>query len=118
MPAWNLDISPDAGCMSIGRAILLIALVFPGLMVVGTSIYAYNADYAAMERTEKYIERLARERRSDSRQLDLAYHRSLVHRINAFTNGTWGFIGGTIAAIGIHGLAITRDDTVQDQKKS
>ncbi|RUR81746.1 hypothetical protein PCC6912_26150 [Chlorogloeopsis fritschii PCC 6912] len=118
MSALNLDISPDRGCMNIGRAILLIALVFPGLMVVGTSIYAYNAEYAAMERTERYIERLARERRGDSRQLDLAYHRSTVHRINAFTNSTWGFIGGIIAAIGIHGLAVTRDDYTQDQRKS
>lgn len=104
--------------MSIGRAILLIALVFPGLMIVGTSIYAYNTDYAATERTERYIEKLARERRGDNRQLDLAYHRSTVHRMNAFTNGTWGFLGGLIAAIGIHGLAITKDDTIQDQRKS
>ncbi len=104
--------------MSIGRAILLIALVFPGLMVVATSIYSYNADYATMERTERYVEQLARQRRANDRQLQLAYHRSMVHRMNAFTNGTWGFIGATIAAIGIHGLAITKEDSIQDQKRS
>ncbi|MCX7596489.1 MAG: hypothetical protein N2235_22600 [Fischerella sp.] len=104
--------------MNIGRAILLIALVFPGLMVAGTSIYSFNNDYAAMERTERYVEQLARQRRVSQRQLDLAYHRSMVHRMNAFTNGTWGFIGATIAAIGIHGLAITKDESFQDQKKA
>ncbi|KOP27164.1 hypothetical protein AMR41_07415 [Hapalosiphon sp. MRB220] len=106
--------------MSIGRAILLIALVFPGLMVVATSIYAYNTDYATMERTERYVDQLARQRRTNAndRQLELAYHRSMVHRMNAFTNGTWGFIGATIAAIGIHGLAITKEDSIQDQKRS
>ncbi|AKG20904.1 hypothetical protein [Calothrix sp. 336/3] len=101
--------------MSIGRAILLIALVFPGLMVVGTSIYAYNTDYSAMERTERFVNRLAQNRRSDDRQLELAYHRSMVHRVNAFTNGTWGFLGAIIAGIGIHGLAAT-EETIQDKK--
>ncbi len=103
--------------MSIGRAILLIALVFPGLMIVVSSVYAFNEDYVEMERAERYVERLAKDRRADNRQLDLAFHRSLVHRMNAFSDGTWGFIGGAIAAIGLHGLAVTKDETTQEQRK-
>ncbi|GAA6617403.1 hypothetical protein [Scytonema sp. NUACC26] len=104
--------------MSLGRAILLITLVIPGVLVTGSSLYSFNLDYIAMGRTERYVERLVREGRNNERQLDLAYHRNLVHRINALSNGTWGFIGAAIAAIGIHGIATTKDETIQDQKKA
>jgi hypothetical protein len=104
--------------MSIGRTILFIALVIPGLLVAGSSLNSFNTDYAALGRTERYLETLARNGRTNDRQLDLAYHRSLVHRMNALSNGTWGFIGAAIAAIGVHGIATTKDETFQDQRKA
>ncbi|ARV59012.1 hypothetical protein BZZ01_10520 [Nostocales cyanobacterium HT-58-2] len=104
--------------MSVGRAILFIALVIPGLLVAGSSLYSFNTDYTALGRTERYVEKLARDGRTNDRQLELAYHRSSVHRMNAFSNGLWGFIGATIAAIGTHGIATTREETTQEQRKS
>lgn len=112
--------------MSIGRAILLITLVIPGLLVAGSSLYSFNLDYATMERTERYVEKLVRNERGNNRQsdrqndrqLELAYHRSLGHRINALANGTWGFIGLTIAAMGVHGISTIKDEMIQDQKKA
>jgi hypothetical protein len=98
------------GRMSAGRAILLISLVIPGLIIMGSSLYSYDADYSALNRTEDYIERLARDGGGSNRQLDFAYHRSMSHRINAFTDGTWGFIGALIAAIGVHGIVTSEDD--------
>ncbi|MBW4502774.1 MAG: hypothetical protein KME57_25210 [Scytonema hyalinum WJT4-NPBG1] len=103
--------------MSIGRVILFIALVIPGLLVAGSSLYSFNTDYEALGRTERYVDKLTRNGRVNNRQLDLAYHRSLSHRMNAFANGTWGFIGATIAAIGVHGIATTKEETIQDQRK-
>lgn len=103
--------------MSIGRAILFIALVIPGLLIAGSSLYSFNTEYTELQKTEKYVDKLARDGRTNNRQLDLAYHRSFVHRMNAFTNGTWGFIGITIAAIGIHGIATTNDETILDQRR-
>jgi hypothetical protein len=103
--------------MSASRAILLIILVIPGLLFAGSSIYSFNSDFEELGRTERYVERLAKDGRSSERQLNLAYHRSLVHRMNAYTNGTWGFIGAVIAAIGVHGIATTQEETIQDQKK-
>lgn len=107
--------------MSIGRVILFIALVIPGFLLAGSSLYSFNSDYEALGRTERYVDKLQRDGRvnnSNNRQLELAYHRSLGHRMNAFANGTWGFIGATIAAIGVHGIATTKEETIQDQRKS
>jgi hypothetical protein len=106
---------------SSGRGILLIALVIPGLMIMGSSLYSFDVDYNALERTEDNIQRLIRDGNGSTRQLDFAYHRSLAHRINAFTDGTWGFIGAAIAAIGVHGIVTMKDDDFgfkQDRKKS
>ncbi|GAB1544354.1 hypothetical protein NUACC21_70300 [Scytonema sp. NUACC21] len=104
--------------MSLGRAILLITLVIPGILVAGSSLYSFNLDYTALGRTERYIEKLVRDGRTNDRQLDVAYHRSLSHRMNALSNGTWGFISAAIAAIGVHGIATTKEETIQDQKKA
>jgi hypothetical protein len=104
--------------MSIGRAILFISLVIPGLLVAISSLYSFNSEYAELGRSERYAERLVRDQRGNDRQLELAFHRSEVHRTNAYANGTWGFIGALIAAIGVHGIATTQDETIQDQKKA
>jgi len=104
--------------MSASRAMLLIILVIPGLLLAGSSIYSYNTDYDELGRSERYVEKLVRDGRQNDRQLNLAYHRSLAHRMNAYANGTWGFIGATIAAIGVHGIATLKEETIQDQKKT
>lgn len=104
--------------MSVGRTILLICLVIPGLLMAGTSLYSFNVDYDALLRTERYLDKLVKDGNTNDRQLDLAYHRSLSHRMNAFSNGTWGFIGAAIAAIGIHGIATTKEENIIDQRKA
>ncbi len=104
--------------MSASRAMLLIILVIPGLLLAGSSLYSYNTDYDELGRSERYVEKLVRDGRQNEKQLNLAYHRSLAHRMNAYANGTWGFIGATIAAIGVHGIASLKDEGIQDQKKT
>ncbi|MCC5628930.1 hypothetical protein LC613_12885 [Nostoc sphaeroides CHAB 2801] len=90
-------------------AILLITLVFPGLAVVGVSLYWFNLDYAALIKAERYVENLVEVGKVNDRQLEYAYHRTYIHRINVFADGTWGLLGGVIAALGIHGLVTIRD---------
>ncbi|MDZ8067196.1 MAG: hypothetical protein RMY64_16500 [Nostoc sp. DedQUE08] len=86
-------------------AILLITLVFPGLAVVGVSLYWFNLDYAALIKAENYVENLVEVGGIvNDRQLEYAYHRTYIHRINVFADGTWGLLGGVITALGIHGL--------------
>ncbi|MBD2354732.1 hypothetical protein H6G41_08830 [Tolypothrix sp. FACHB-123] len=99
--------------MNIRKIILLITLVIPGLAVVGVSLYWFILDYAALGKAENYIEKLAKDKQANDRQLDYAYHRTLAHRINVFADGTWGLIGGVITGLGIHGIA-----TIQEQSQS
>jgi uncharacterized protein (UPF0333 family) len=103
--------------MSAARAILLMSLVIPGLLVALSSIYSFSVDYEAMIRTERFAENLVNQQNPNDRQLEFAYHRSIVHRLNALADGTWGFIGATIAAIGIHGMATTKDETIYEQRR-
>lgn len=91
-------------CMNTRKAILLITLVFPGLVVVGVSLYWFNLDYAALIKAEKYVTNLVEVGTVNDRQLEYAYHRTYIHRINVFADGTWGLLGGVITALGIHGL--------------
>lgn len=101
--------------MSAGRAILLMTLVIPGFIVMGSSLYAFDEDINALNRSEAYVERLSRDGAS-TRQIDFAIHRSLSNRINLLSDGTWGFIGAAIAAIGIHGISTIKDDDYRDYK--
>ncbi len=41
--------------MNTRKAILLITFVFPGLALVGVSLYWFNLDYAALIKAEKYV---------------------------------------------------------------
>ncbi|MCF2145104.1 hypothetical protein IQ276_001280 [Desmonostoc muscorum LEGE 12446] len=84
--------------------IFLLTLVFPGLAVVGVSSYWFNLDYAALIKAEKYVENLVEQTKVNDRQLQYAYHRTCIHRINVFADGTWGLLGGIIAGLGIHGI--------------
>jgi len=85
-------------------ALLLITLVFPGLTVVGVSLYWFNLDYAALIKAEKNVENLVEVGKVNDRQLEYAYH-----RINVFADGTWGLLGGAIASLGMHGLVTIKE---------
>lgn len=49
------------------------------------------------------MENLVEVGKVNDRQLEYAYHRTYIHRINVFADGTWALLGGVIAALGIHG---------------
>ncbi|MEH2235869.1 hypothetical protein [Nostoc sp.] len=57
-------------------------MIFPGLAVVGVSLYWFNLDYAALIKAERYVENLVEVGKVNDRQLESAYHRTHIHRIN------------------------------------
>ena len=75
-------------CMNARIAILLITLVFPGLAVVGVSLYWFNLNYAALIKAERYVENLLEVGKVNDRQLKSADHRTYIHRINVFADET------------------------------
>jgi hypothetical protein len=95
--------------MKLRKGILLVTLVFPGLAVVGVSLYYFNLDYAALIKAENYVENLVEVGKVNDRRLEYAYHRTYIHRINVFADGTWGLLGGVITALGIHGLVNVKE---------
>ena len=97
--------------MSPGKGILLTTLLIPGLIVLGTSIYLFNRDYSSLVRAENYVENLVRRNRVGDRELEFAYHRAGIIRMNVLKDQAWGLIGGVISAIGIHGLVTMKEDS-------
>ncbi len=95
--------------MKLRKAILFTTVLIPGLLVVGTSLYWFNLDYAALGKAENNVEKLVKEGNISDRGLQYAYHRAELHRINVFADGTWGLIGGVITAIGMYGVVIPKD---------
>jgi hypothetical protein len=102
--------------MNLRKTILVITLVIPGLAVVGTSVYWFNLDYAALIKAEKLVEKMVAENHKSDRQQEMAYHRALAHRINVFADGTWGLLGGVITALGIQGLCQPSNYSSQETK--
>ncbi len=102
--------------MSPGKGIILTALIIPGLIIIGTSIYLFNRDYSALVRSENNLSRLVRQNRTSNRRLDFVYHRTQVQRISVITDQAWGLIGAVITAIGIHGLVTMDKDSWENQE--
>lgn len=95
--------------MVLRKAILFITVLVPGLLVVATSLYWFNLDYAALGKAEDNVEKLIKKENISDRDLQYAYHRAELHRINVFADGTWGLIGGVITAIGIYGVVFPKE---------
>ena len=102
--------------MNAGKALLLSTLVIPGLIIVASSVSSFGLDYDSVGITERYAQKLVRQTRTDNKLLDSAYHSSLVHRMNAYSDTAWGLVGAIIAAIGMHGIATGRDDIYIENK--
>ncbi|AFZ26811.1 hypothetical protein Cylst_4748 [Cylindrospermum stagnale PCC 7417] len=92
--------------------ILVISVITPGLIVLAISLYYFGTDYKALIKAESYVKELAEATNTNERKLEFAYHRALAHRINVFADGTWGLLGGAIAALGIHGIVTIKEKDI------
>lgn len=92
--------------------ILAITVITPGLIVLAISLYYFGTDYKALIKAESYVSQLVETPNTNERKLEFAYHRALAHRINVFADGTWGLLGGAIAALGIHGIVTVKEKDI------
>ena len=84
--------------------ILILAVVLPGIAATSLSAYYLIPEWAVLEAIYKNYQQLAKSPDSTMRELSIAQAAENRHRINCFAEGVGVLLGGTIAAIGIHGI--------------
>ena len=84
--------------------ILILAVVLPGIAATSLSAYYLIPEWAVLEASYKNYQMVAKSPSSTIRELSIAQAAENRHRINCFAEGVGVLLGGTIAAIGIHGI--------------
>ena len=84
--------------------ILILAVVLPGIAATSLSIYYLIPEWAVLEASYKNYQMVSKSPSSTIRELSIAQAAENRHRINCFAEGVGVLLGGTIAAIGIHGI--------------
>ena len=84
--------------------ILILAVVLPGIAATSLSIYYLITEWAVLDASYKNYQMVAKSPSSTIRELSIAQAAENRHRINCFAEGVGVLLGGTIAAIGIHGI--------------
>ncbi len=84
--------------------VLLLAVVVPGIAATSLSIYYLIPEWAVLDASYKNYQMVAKSPSSTIRELSIAEAAENRHRINCFAEGVGVLLGGTIAAIGIHGI--------------
>ncbi len=90
--------------MKLRVVVLLVAVVLPGLVLAGISLYYLLPEWIALEASYQYYNRVANSPLSTMSDLFVAEATQNVHRINCFAEGVGVLMGVAIAAIGIHGI--------------
>jgi hypothetical protein len=83
-----------------------MAVVAFGLAGVAFFGYFTLQDWAALQKNYAHFAQLTPQ--SPTSAILLADARQNMHRINVFADGTWALLCAIIAAIGVHGLAVTK----------
>ncbi|MEM8505563.1 MAG: hypothetical protein AAF716_20725 [Cyanobacteria bacterium P01_D01_bin.1] len=88
---------------SVGRIILLVLVVIPGL--TGVFVFGYFAlqDWDQLLRDYAYFTALI-EQASTLEALFVAEAQQNIHRINLMADGIWTLLSAILAAIGLHGI--------------
>ena len=89
-----------------GRIVLALGIVLPG--IVGVVVFSYYTliDWAALEQAYQALE-LAAQQSADLNTLFVRATQQNIHRINVFAEGVWVLLSAILAAIGLHGLCTT-----------
>lgn len=90
--------------MKLRFIVLVVAVVLPGLVAAGISIYYLLPEWVALEASYRYYNRVANSPLSTMSDLFVAQAAQNIHRINCFAEGVGVLMGVAIAAIGIHGI--------------
>jgi hypothetical protein len=85
---------------------VLFAITVSGLAGVAFFSYFTLQDWAALQKNYAQFAQLTPQ--SPTGAILLADARQNMHRINVFADGTWALLCAIIAAISVHGLAVTK----------
>ncbi|MGB3786984.1 MAG: hypothetical protein WA949_03170 [Phormidesmis sp.] len=88
---------------SLGRVVLLVLIVIPGLTGVFVFGYFTLQDWDQLQRDYRYFTALI-EQSSTLEALFVAEAQQNVQRINLMADGIWTLLSAILAAIGLHGI--------------
>lgn len=95
--------------MRLRQWLLFILLVVPGVFCFVFCMYYALQDWAALQKAYANFARVA-DSSSNMSTLFVAEAKQNIHRINLFADVVWALLGAIVAAIGIHGLCIIRQN--------
>ena len=92
--------------------ILLLLVVMPGFLVSAVCAYYLIPEWAALTASYQNYRRVSESSSATEIQISIAKTAQEIHRINCFAEGVGLLLGGIISSIGIHGICVLPQKTL------
>lgn len=98
--------------MKMRSLVLLLLVALPGIVASSLNIYYLIPEWAVLDASYKYYQKVANSPSLTMRDLFVAEAAQNRYRINCFAFGVGVLLGGAIASIGIHGICTLRKSSL------
>ncbi len=92
--------------------ILLLLVVLPGFSASAVCAYYLIPEWAALTASYQNYRRVSESPSATETQISIAKTAQEIHRINCFAEGIGLLLGGIIVSIGIHGICVFPQKTL------
>lgn len=95
--------------MGLRQGLLFVLLMVPGVFCFLFCMFYALQDWVALQAAYANFARVA-DTSGDLSILFVAEAKQNIHRINLFADVVWALLGAIVAAIGIHGICVNRQN--------